>query len=211
MLSEELIELAKERMRPFACEGFVRGRGPVEADLMFVGEAPGKTELEIGRPFTGQAGKIFSGYLERLGVTREEVFITSAVRSRPYKIVEKIVKGKPVTKNYNRTPNKKEILAHAPILDEEIRQVNPKLLIPMGKTAVWRLTGRDVSMQEVTGRLFEIPIMQLAGLDQTNYRLTKETYRVFPIYHPAAILYARRLETKAYQDIDRLKQLKDSL
>ncbi|WP_053217219.1 uracil-DNA glycosylase [Virgibacillus senegalensis] len=211
MLSEDLIALAMERMRPYACEGFVRGRGPRGADLMFVGEAPGKTELEVGKPFTGQAGKVFSGYLDRLGVTREEVFITSAVRSRPYKIIEKVVDGKKVIKNYNRTPNKKEILAHAPILDEEIRQVQPKILIPMGKTAVWRLTGWNTSMQEITGRLFETSIMELESLDQKTYRPTKEKYSVFPIYHPAAILYARRLEAKAYQDIDQLKQLKDSI
>lgn len=72
---------------------------------MLLGEAPGETEIHNGIPFSGRAGKQLMGFLERIHVTREEVYITSAVRSRPYKWREKKNEVVLLYKKYNRTPN----------------------------------------------------------------------------------------------------------
>ncbi|WP_240377307.1 uracil-DNA glycosylase [Bacillus piscicola] len=202
MLPEQLIERCKERIKPYACEGFVYGKGPRHPILMFVGEAPGETEIENGIPFSGRAGKEFNHFLDHLGVTREDIFITSAVRSRPYKWGQPRGKEK---RKYNRTPNQKEIAAHAPILDAEIAYAEPKVIVPMGRIAYWRLLGENPRMEEVTGSFITSPIRELDDWDKNTYRITADTYTLFPIYHPAAILYRRRLETAMYEHLDRLK------
>ena len=72
--------------KAYQLEGFVPGQGPLHPKLMIVGEAPGRTEIENFIPFSGQAGKELMASLALVGLTREEVYITSAVRSRPYSI-----------------------------------------------------------------------------------------------------------------------------
>ena len=84
-ISEELAALGKQRIEGHSVEGFVWGSGPENPAIMLVGEAPGESEVEIGIPFTGRAGKELMASLESIGLAREDVYITSAVRSRPYK------------------------------------------------------------------------------------------------------------------------------
>ncbi|SFE81266.1 uracil-DNA glycosylase [Alteribacillus iranensis] len=201
MLSQTLIDQCQERMNPFACEGFILGKGPSHPRVMFVGEAPGETEIHNGIPFSGRAGEEFDKFLLYAGLTREEVFITSAVRSRPYRWGES--RGK--KRKYNRTPNQKEIAAHAPILDAEIQIADPELIVPMGRIAYWRLLGEFPKMDEVTGTFIHSPIRVLDDWGKNTYRFTKHTYTLFPIYHPAAILYKRSLSSDIYEHLDRLK------
>lgn len=202
MLSEELIVQCQKRMEPYNCEGFVYGKGPQNPVVMFVGEAPGETEINNGIPFSGRAGQHFNQYLEYLGLSREDIYITSAVRSRPYKW------GKPRGKEprkYNRTPNQKEIAAHAPILDAEIELTKPSIIVPMGRIAYWRLLGQSPRMEEVTGVPVESAIRYLDDWEKNTYCFSSETYAILPIYHPAAILYKRSLETDIYKHLDILK------
>ena len=84
-ISEEIAALGKRRIEGYPVEGFVWGSGPTNPALMLVGEAPGENELETGIPFTGRAGKELMASLQSVGLSREDVYITSAVRSRPYK------------------------------------------------------------------------------------------------------------------------------
>lgn len=84
-----LVKQVNERSTSYQLEGFISGQGPENPKFMLVGEAPGETEIHNGIPFSGRAGKQLMGFLERIHVTREEVYITSAVRSRPYKWKEK--------------------------------------------------------------------------------------------------------------------------
>ncbi|SDI17525.1 uracil-DNA glycosylase [Alteribacillus bidgolensis] len=204
MLSEDLIKQCQKRIEPFDCEGFVYGKGPQHPAVMFVGEAPGETEINNGIPFSGRAGKHFNQYLKYLGLSRKDIYITSAVRSRPYKWEKR--RGKEARK-YNRTPNQKEIAAHAPILDAEIKWTNPPIIVPMGRIAYWRLLGNSPRMDEVTGVPVETAVRCLDDWEKNTYCFSTKTYAVLPIYHPAAVLYRRSLETDVYKHLDELKKL----
>jgi uracil-DNA glycosylase family 4 len=100
------------------------GDGPVPAEVMIVGEAPGQREDDIARPFSGAAGKVLDRALDRAGIKRENVYITNAVRCRPPD---------------NRTPTKSEIKACSGYMAAEIKAVNPKVIVPMGNAALTAL------------------------------------------------------------------------
>lgn len=138
-----LVKQVKERSAIYQLEGFLSGQGPKNPKLMLVGEAPGETEIHNGIPFSGRAGKHLMEFLERIHVTREEVYITSAVRSRPYKWREKRERnGQIIQKKYNRTPNQGEILAHAPLLDYELEFIQQPVIVTLGNIALQRLVGK---------------------------------------------------------------------
>ncbi|KIL52010.1 uracil-DNA glycosylase [Jeotgalibacillus soli] len=209
-IPESLAELGKKRIKPYTVEGFVYGSGPAKPKLMLVGEAPGETEIHNGIPFSGRAGKHLMGFLEQIGLSREEVYITSAVRSRPYKWGEKRERsGEVVKRKYNRTPTAKEILAHAPLLDYEIEHVVAPVIVTLGNIGLKRLAGADKKISEVHGQLLEQPVQRLAGLDDVSYEWTKKLYRLFPTYHPASIFYNRSLLESINDDFDRLRKLLD--
>ncbi len=207
---QELIENVLQRSTGMRLEGFVAGQGPLQPKLMIVGEAPGRNEIANHIPFSGQAGVELMNCLAVAGLTRDEVYITSAVRSRPFSIKERLNKrtGQIETIRPNRTPTKKEVLAHAPILDYEIRQVKPPLIVTVGNIGLQRLLGPNHSITEEHGQLFSGPIQELTA-DKTGYRWTKTSYQVIPLFHPAAVFYNRKLAAaiKAdWQQIGRLLQ-----
>ncbi|QXE02466.1 uracil-DNA glycosylase [Terribacillus sp. DMT04] len=189
MLPEALVQLAKERMAPYPCEGFLPGRGPKHPVLFFVGEAPGETEIHTHVPFSGRAGKELDLFLERAGVKRDEIFISSSVRSRPYQYKTKQIRGETITKKYNRTPTKAEVLAHAPVLDYEIAQAEPEMLITLGRIGWERLTGSKEKITHVAGKIIEQPIQQLKSLEDNAFIFSEKMYRIFPTYHPASVFY----------------------
>ncbi|WP_077304436.1 uracil-DNA glycosylase [Terribacillus halophilus] len=189
MLPEALVQLAKERMAPYPCEGFLPGRGPKHPVLFFVGEAPGETEIHTHVPFSGRAGKELDLFLERAGVKREEIFISSSVRSRPYQYKTKQIRGEAVTKKYNRTPTKAEVLAHAPVLDYEIAQAEPQILITLGRIGWERVTGSKEKITQVAGKVIEQPIQHLKSLEDNSFIFSEKIYRIFPTYHPASVFY----------------------
>ncbi len=93
--------------------------------IMLVGEAPGETEIHNGIPFSGRAGKHLMEFLERIHVTREEVYITSAVWSRPYKWREKKERnGEKYRKSIIEHQIKEKYLSHAPLLDYELEHID---------------------------------------------------------------------------------------
>ncbi|SNZ16187.1 DNA polymerase [Terribacillus aidingensis] len=189
MLPEALVQLAKERMAPYPCEGFLPGRGPKHPVLFFVGEAPGETEIHTHIPFSGRAGKELDLFLERAGVNRDEIFISSSVRSRPYQYKTKQIRGETITKKYNRTPTKAEVLAHAPVLDYEIDQSEPEMLITLGRIGWERITGSKEKITQVAGKVIEQPIQQLKSLEDNAFIFSEKVYRIFPTYHPASVFY----------------------
>lgn len=151
-----------------------------------------------------------NAYLERLKLTRGQVYITSAMRSRPYK--DKVLvrpSGENVISRSNRTPTKAEILAHAPLLDEEIRWVGPDILAPMGNTALHRLIGSHETVTSLHGKLMEGPVQQAADPENPGegYVFSPETYKIFPLFHPAAVLYNRKLSTLIEDDLDILARI----
>src|SRR5512138_2195840 len=107
----------------------VPGEGPMPALGMIVGEAPGKQEVEQGRPFVGRSGKYLEGVLRALGVRREEVYITNVVKEWPID-----------SEGKTRRPFDVEVQEWAPILQGEILEVAPAAILALGRTAVNALT-----------------------------------------------------------------------
>lgn len=185
-----LVELGKERIEGFPVEGFIVGGGLQKPKLLLIGEAPGEFELVEGVPFVGRAGKELMQSLASIGLTREDVYMTSPVRSRPYRWGMKKERDGTVTeRKYNRPPTQKEILAHAPILDYEIANLAPQLIVTLGNVGLQRLIGKDAKVTELHGQLLEKQIQYIENLEDTTFSWTKETYTILPTFHPASVFY----------------------
>lgn len=164
----------------------VPGSGPRTARIMFIGEAPGADELKTGRPFTGQAGRNFDEGLETAGLSREDIYITNTVKYRPHRIG-------PSGRVSNRPPTRAEIEQFTPLLLEEIRLIAPDLLVTLGSTPLHAVSGD-----------FSIKIGDVHGepLDPGGGRP-----RMFPVYHPASIIYSKKLHEAYAQDWQALGRL----
>ncbi|WP_127837065.1 uracil-DNA glycosylase [Clostridium sp. USBA 49] len=187
---ENKIKEISENYKEEPTGGYITGDGPVPCDILFVGEAPGKTEVEQGKPFVGLAGKTFEKYLNIIGLTRNKVRITNTCFFRPITIKEG--KNGKVTIS-NRTPKIKEISLFKEILDAEISLVNPKIIITLGNVPLKRLTSFK-SIGECHGNLY-------FNEDLKRY--------IFPMYHPSALTYNKTEEfNKAYyEDWVKLKKV----
>ncbi|UOQ91711.1 uracil-DNA glycosylase [Halobacillus shinanisalinarum] len=198
-LPDWLLDKAREKMEPYHVEGFVLGQGNENAEVVIVGEAPGENEAVKGEPFIGRAGDELDKQLAYVGLKREDIYITSAVRSRPYKWVKTNKGGE---RKANRKPNKKEVLAHAPILDYQLEKLSPSLIITLGGVAYERLTGRGDKLADVLGQVIETPIKELRN---EEYRLSYKSFSIFPMYHPAAVFYNPKIKGDIYASLDNLK------
>lgn len=96
----------------------------------------------------------------------------------------------------NRTPNKKEILAHAPILDYELVSVQPTIIATLGNIGLQRLLGPKLQISESHGKIYHGPVLELNN-ELNQYQPSKEEYTVVPLFHPAAIFYNRSLSEKS--------------
>lgn len=140
--AERLESLAKEILACTRCRlhqtrtQSVPGVGNPDADLMFVGEAPGATEDKMGMPFVGQAGNVLTQELEKNGISREEVYITNVVKSRPPE---------------NRDPLPDEIEACEPWLHKQIEIIQPKLICGLGRFAVATLLKHPIGIMKLRG------------------------------------------------------------
>jgi uracil-DNA glycosylase len=138
----------------------VFGAGNANADLMFVGEAPGANEDKQGLPFVGRAGNLLDQLLEEVGIQRSEVFITNVICCRP---------------PGNRDPLPEEIGACKPYLHRKIELIEPKVICTLGNFATKLLTGSPMGITKVHGRPQE---REVAG----------RVVLLFPLFHPAAAL-----------------------
>jgi len=138
----------------------VFGAGNADADLMFVGEAPGAEEDRQGLPFVGRAGQLLNELLVEIGLSREDVFICNVLKSRPPN---------------NRDPLPAEISACEPYLFEQVRLIEPRVVCTLGNFATKLLTGSP------TG------ITRVRGTPQTH-ELGGRTVFLLPLFHPAAAL-----------------------
>jgi uracil-DNA glycosylase len=118
----------------------VPGHGPLKTRIMVVGEGPGFEEDQQGKPFVGPAGQLLTKMLGAIHLSREEVFITNAVKCRPPK---------------NRPPEEGEMKACRTFLEEEIRLTEPAILVAMGSSAAQALTGSPKRISELRGRWLE--------------------------------------------------------
>ena len=142
-VSAELASVHSEIMGCTKCElhksrkNAVPGEGPIDAEIMFVGEGPGLNEDEQGRPFVGAAGKFLTELLGSIGLSRSDVFITNIVKCRPPN---------------NRTPRKPEIEACNQYLMSQIRLVKPRIVCALGSPAITTLLGQEYSATKVHGK-----------------------------------------------------------
>ncbi len=144
---------------------FVMGQGNRQADIMFVGDAPGFKEEELGYPFAGAAGEKLDGMLKAMGLTREGIYLTYLVKKRP---------ALPRQTTNNRTPNEHEIYVSAAALEAEIRLVQPKVIVALGVVAAKGLL-----------KLGEIPLSAY----QAEARYTEEgKIPVIVTHHPSYLL-----------------------
>lgn len=183
-LLDNLYEKLFEAMAQNALnERVIKGEGPFFGTLAFVGEAPGAEEEKKGRPFVGSAGKNLDMFLSTLKVNREDVYITNVVKWRPKRTSSR------TGRFINRTPSSREIKLCSPFLFEELKIVEPKITITLGNVALKAVTGDDsLKIGDCHGVLLTV-----SGLD------------IFPLYHPASVIYNKALYDIYEQDLRQLK------
>ena len=157
----------------------VFGSGNADADLMFVGEAPGKNEDEQGLPFVGQAGKLLDRLLGEIGLTRQDVFVANVLKCRP---------------PGNRDPHPAEIEACEEYLTRQVDLIEPRVICTLGNFATKLLRG------EPTG------ITRLHGREEVR-TVGNRTVLLYPIFHPAAALYTPANVEVLRADFARLPEL----
>jgi DNA polymerase len=148
----------------------VFGVGSIDAQLMFVGEAPGADEDEQGEPFVGRAGQLLTKIIQATGLSRADVYIANILKCRP---------DTPGQSAGNRKPTPDEMATCIPYLHEQIDLIKPKVLVALGATAVEGLLGKTIG------------ITKLRGNWQT-YRGTP----LMPTYHPAYLLRNQAMSEK---------------
>jgi len=155
----------------------------MDAEVMFVGEAPGRREDETGRPFVGAAGRLLDSLLDHIGLRRENVYIGNVVKCRPPN---------------NRRPRSEEIRVCAPHLEKQLEIIEPKILAPMGNSAI------DYLM-----RRFGLKLASIGQVHGKKFEVEAPWGRVFlfPLYHPAAALYMKDLERVLVEDMEALGRL----
>lgn len=162
----------------------VIGEGDADADIMFIGEAPGEQEAKSGRPFVGNAGNVLDALLESIGLAREDVYITNVVKDRPPE---------------NRDPTVAEIELYAPFLARQIEIIEPKVIATLGRFAM------DFILEQ-----FDMPekgqkISQMHG-KVLEARAPHGEVAVVPLYHPAVTFYSRDRKQTLEDDFQVLKQ-----
>lgn len=161
----------------------VFGSGSPNADLVFVGEAPGFHEDQQGVPFVGQAGKLLDRLLEGIGLTRADVFVANVLKCRP---------------PGNRDPQPDEIAACEPHLFRQIELLEPVLVATLGNFATKLLSGRPAGITRVHGQEQEVT-------------LGARTVLLYPLFHPAAALYTPSMLKVLEEDFARIPALLDRM
>jgi uracil-DNA glycosylase family 4 len=159
----------------------VFGNGHPDAELMFVGEAPGFHEDQQGIPFVGQAGKLLDKLLAGIGLTRADVYVANTLKCRP---------------PGNRDPLPEEKHRCEPWLFRQIELIHPKVIATLGNHATKQLTGKETGITRVHGQ------PQPAVFGST-------TVTIFPLYHPAAALYTPAMLKVLEDDFAKIPALLD--
>lgn len=152
----------------------VFGVGNINADIMFVGEAPGQQEDLSGTPFVGRAGQLLDKYLYAIDVNREDVYIANILKCRPPQ---------------NRDPRPDEEEACIDYLREQVKLINPKVIVCLGRISAMKLIKPDFKITQEHGMWFK----------KGNYLMTA-------VYHPAALLRDPRKKEDMLRDMQKIKE-----
>ena len=177
---DEIIKKCKKCNLHKTRRNTVFGEGDPDSNIMIIGEAPGREEDEVGRPFVGRAGKLLNEFLKSINLNRDSVFIVNTIKCRPPE---------------NRNPEASEISACSDYLDQQINIIKPKVLVLLGKIAANRLLGEDMPMSELRLKKFFID---------------KYDIPIIVFYHPAYILRSPSQKKKVWDDLQYLKGIIDS-
>lgn len=155
----------------------VMGEGSLDAKIMFIGEAPGKREDELGRPFVGASGKFLDEMLASIGLKRGDAYITNIVKYRPPN---------------NRDPLPEEKAEFAPYLLKQIQIIKPEVIVTLGRHAL-SFFKADLSISKVHGRVFKL-------------KTATHDLHLVPLYHPAAALYNGSMRQQLMDDFQVVKR-----
>lgn len=160
----------------------VIGDGTPQADILFVGEGPGRQEDKQGKPFVGRAGELLDELLDDIDLDREEVYITNIVLCRPPN---------------NRDPEDQEIEKCTPYLDKHIDIIDPEVIVPLGSFATSYILNKydldDGNISSIHGEVFSVSNL-------------KGRFKIIPQYHPAATLYNPDLEEVLKEDFETVEE-----
>lgn len=163
----------------------VMGKGSPDAKILFVGEAPGRMEDLQGMPFVGAAGKNLDKLLAEVGLSLNEVYVANILKYRPPE---------------NRAPNKDEIRTHTPYLVKQIKVIKPEVVCSLGNYATkFFLAEGDVekmdSLPGITAIHGKVKLIDFHGVK----------IKLIPLFHPAAIIYNRKLIVEWEKDMQIVK------
>jgi len=193
-IKDEVVALKNSPLYAFRIENKnlpVIGEGSHSAEIMFIGEAPGKNEAKTGRPFCGRAGQILDELLQSVGIKREEVYVTNIVKDRPPQ---------------NRDPLPEEIKIYGPFLDRQIEIIQPKIIATLGRYAmgyVMNKLGLESELEPISkmhGRVFAVQSEALAKLGYKDCEV-----KVIPLYHPCVAIYNSHTLDQLKKDFQVLK------
>lgn len=156
----------------------VPGEGSPNADIIFIGEAPGRTEGETGRPFVGRSGQYLTKLIESIGTSRSDVFITSPVKYFP------VASGK------GRAPTDAEIAHGKTHLVRQLDIIKPKIIVLLGRVAAVALLGKSPMISQTHGTY-----------------ITQDNKRYFLTYHPAAAIRFQKIKPLIEGDFKKFKRL----
>jgi len=169
-LSSKVVSLEEIELVAYRKEhGYVPvvGEGSLDAEVMFIGEAPGKNEALTGKPFCGRSGAVLDVLLGSIGLDRTSVYITSIVKDRPPE---------------NRDPTQEEIQVYAPFLDTQIDIIKPKVIATLGR----------ISMKYILEKYgCSVELKSIGDLHGTSHEGKAQFgyLTVIPLYHPAVAVY----------------------
>jgi len=151
------------------------GDGDCDCDILFIGEAPGAKEDELGIPFVGRSGKLLEESLIEIGIERKSVYITNIVKRRPPE---------------NRDPSPEEIELYRPYLKQQLDIIKPKVVVTLGRFA-WN---------------YFYPLGKISQNQGNFFKLESYEFVIFPIYHPAAVLYNPKNKEEFKKSFQKLKK-----
>lgn len=184
---DRLNKLFEEYQNEFAGEEIVLDCGSINTRILLIGEAPGKDEVKLSKPFVGAAGKNLNKFLEVIGLMRDNIFVANSIKYRLSKINPK--SGRKI----NRPPTKDEIEKNQRYLVKEIEIISPEIIVTLGNVPLKMVSGdKSITIGNVHGQLMKIQV------------LDKE-YSLYPLYHPASIIYNAGLQDVYMEDVVKLK------
>lgn len=155
----------------------VFGVGDPNADLMFIGEAPGRDEDEQGEPFVGRAGQLLTDIIKAMKLSREQVYIANVIKCRPPE---------------NRNPEPDELDACRPFIRRQVELIQPKVIVTLGKFGLQSLTGKAYGISSVRGQWLEYVDSSGRGI------------KLMPTYHPAYLLRTPAAKKDVWADMKKV-------